>query len=188
MSVSEKHVLGISGGRDSAALAVYMRQHYPELDIEYFFTTAMPASCPFSSHAKHKRVHETDAIAVFELGVEPGQELIESAVDRDTCVRPRLLAFRVLFPRSRRVTVVRRPAVRCCLCLRLSDEQVGDVVLFEKGLEEIPEHRSLEGEGESCVSDLAADEARTVDFDSPGLPVYRRCASRYFALCLRFSP
>jgi 3'-phosphoadenosine 5'-phosphosulfate sulfotransferase (PAPS reductase)/FAD synthetase len=34
----EKHVLGISGGKDSAALAVYMRNHYPELDIEYFFT------------------------------------------------------------------------------------------------------------------------------------------------------
>lgn len=35
---SERHVLGLSGGRDSAALAIYMRQHYPELDIEYFFT------------------------------------------------------------------------------------------------------------------------------------------------------
>jgi len=34
----EKHVLGLSGGRDSAALAVYMRQHYPEINIEYFFT------------------------------------------------------------------------------------------------------------------------------------------------------
>ena len=34
----EKHVLGLSGGRDSAALAVYMRQHHPKLDIEYFFT------------------------------------------------------------------------------------------------------------------------------------------------------
>ena len=33
-----KHVLGLSGGRDSAALAVYMRQHHPDLDIEYFFT------------------------------------------------------------------------------------------------------------------------------------------------------
>jgi hypothetical protein len=37
MSV-ERHVLGISGGRDSASLAVFMRQHYPELHIEYFFT------------------------------------------------------------------------------------------------------------------------------------------------------
>lgn len=34
----ERHVLGISGGKDSAALAVYMREHHPELDIEYFFT------------------------------------------------------------------------------------------------------------------------------------------------------
>ena len=33
-----KHVLGLSGGRDSAALAVYMRQHHPELEIDYFFT------------------------------------------------------------------------------------------------------------------------------------------------------
>ena len=40
MSVADKerHVLGLSGGRDSAALAVYMRQHHPELIIEYFFT------------------------------------------------------------------------------------------------------------------------------------------------------
>jgi len=35
---SVKHVLGLSGGRDSAALAVYMRQHRPELELEYFFT------------------------------------------------------------------------------------------------------------------------------------------------------
>ncbi|MGI4796555.1 MAG: phosphoadenosine phosphosulfate reductase family protein [Janthinobacterium lividum] len=34
----ERHILGVSGGRDSAALAVYMRQHHPNLQIEYFFT------------------------------------------------------------------------------------------------------------------------------------------------------
>ena len=34
----ERHVLGLSGGRDSAALAVFMRQHFPDLPIEYFFT------------------------------------------------------------------------------------------------------------------------------------------------------
>jgi len=33
-----KHVLGVSGGKDSAALAIYMRDNYPEIDIEYFFT------------------------------------------------------------------------------------------------------------------------------------------------------
>lgn len=34
----ERHILGVSGGRDSAALAVFMRQHHPALPIEYFFT------------------------------------------------------------------------------------------------------------------------------------------------------
>jgi len=38
VTTNERHVLGLSGGRDSAALAVYMRQNHPELEIEYFFT------------------------------------------------------------------------------------------------------------------------------------------------------
>ena len=33
-----KHILGLSGGKDSAALAVHMNKKYPDLDIEYFFT------------------------------------------------------------------------------------------------------------------------------------------------------
>jgi hypothetical protein len=36
--MAERHVLGISGGKDSAALAVYVRQTRPELDVDYFFT------------------------------------------------------------------------------------------------------------------------------------------------------
>lgn len=38
MSEKVRHVLGLSGGRDSAALAVYMRQYHPEIEVEYFFT------------------------------------------------------------------------------------------------------------------------------------------------------
>lgn len=33
---SVRHVLGISGGKDSAALAVYMKNLYPQLDIEFY--------------------------------------------------------------------------------------------------------------------------------------------------------
>jgi 3'-phosphoadenosine 5'-phosphosulfate sulfotransferase (PAPS reductase)/FAD synthetase len=33
-----KHVLGLSGGRDSAALAVFMRQNFPEINVYHFFT------------------------------------------------------------------------------------------------------------------------------------------------------
>ncbi len=36
--MAERHVLGISGGKDSAALAVFVRHHHPEVDVEYFFT------------------------------------------------------------------------------------------------------------------------------------------------------
>ena len=31
-----KQLLGISGGKDSAALALYMQSNYPELDVEYY--------------------------------------------------------------------------------------------------------------------------------------------------------
>ena len=36
--MADRHVLGISGGKDSAALAVFVRQNHPELDVDYFFT------------------------------------------------------------------------------------------------------------------------------------------------------
>lgn len=36
--MAQRHLLGISGGKDSAALAVYMSITHPELDMEYFFT------------------------------------------------------------------------------------------------------------------------------------------------------
>lgn len=36
--MAERHVLGLSGGKDSAALAVYMSIHHPDIPLEYFFT------------------------------------------------------------------------------------------------------------------------------------------------------
>lgn len=32
-----RHLLGISGGKDSAALAIYLHSKYPNLDLEYYF-------------------------------------------------------------------------------------------------------------------------------------------------------
>lgn len=34
--INVRHVLGISGGKDSAALAIYMKTKYPSLDIEFY--------------------------------------------------------------------------------------------------------------------------------------------------------
>ena len=36
--MQDRHILGLSGGKDSAALAIFMKQERPEIDIEYFFT------------------------------------------------------------------------------------------------------------------------------------------------------
>ena len=38
MTKNVRHVLGLSGGKDSAALAVHMDKNYPEINVEYFFT------------------------------------------------------------------------------------------------------------------------------------------------------
>ena len=38
MSKKARHVLGLSGGKDSAALAVWMNNNYPDVDVEYYFT------------------------------------------------------------------------------------------------------------------------------------------------------
>lgn len=37
-NIATRHLLGLSGGKDSAALAVYMKNHHPEIPVEYFFT------------------------------------------------------------------------------------------------------------------------------------------------------
>jgi 3'-phosphoadenosine 5'-phosphosulfate sulfotransferase (PAPS reductase)/FAD synthetase len=38
MMKNVRHLLGISGGKDSAALAIFMKQQFPEIKIDYFFT------------------------------------------------------------------------------------------------------------------------------------------------------
>ncbi len=38
MSKKVRHVLGISGGKDSAALAMYMQLNHPEIEMEYYFS------------------------------------------------------------------------------------------------------------------------------------------------------
>ncbi|MEJ7662190.1 MAG: hypothetical protein WKG07_22800 [Hymenobacter sp.] len=40
-----RHVLGISGGKDSAALAIYLRQRHPELEMDYYFCVTRARSC-----------------------------------------------------------------------------------------------------------------------------------------------
>ena len=89
---SEWHVLGLSGGRDSAALAVHMRQNHPELQIDYFFTdTGKELPEVYEFLGKARRVPgETDTSpqprSGFRFLAPPIQELF--ALSADALVYP----------------------------------------------------------------------------------------------------
>tara|TARA_R110002110_G_scaffold415594_1_gene651275 strand:- start:9379 stop:10302 length:924 start_codon:yes stop_codon:yes gene_type:complete len=81
-SNEERHILGLSGGKDSAALALYMAEKYPELDIEYFFTdtgSELPEVYEYLdkletqlrkpiARLRAKEVNEVDAVSGQETG------------------------------------------------------------------------------------------------------------------------
>lgn len=75
----EVHVLGLSGGKDSAALAVYMRNQYPEIDISYYFSDTgkeLPEVYDFLD-----RLDAYLGKSIDRLGVPPGGT--ENAYDFD---------------------------------------------------------------------------------------------------------
>ena len=87
----ERHILGLSGGKDSAALALYMAEKYPELDIEYFFTdtgSELPEVYEYLdkletqlrkpiARLRAKEVIETDALSGEETGESIFGEILE---------------------------------------------------------------------------------------------------------------
>jgi 3'-phosphoadenosine 5'-phosphosulfate sulfotransferase (PAPS reductase)/FAD synthetase len=64
-----RHILGLSGGKDSAALAVFMRQAHPELEIEYFFCDT------------HKELPETEEY-LERLEARLGIEIVRLEAER----------------------------------------------------------------------------------------------------------
>lgn len=67
-----RHVLGISGGKDSAALAIYLKDRYPEIHkkVEYFFT---------DTGAELKEVYEF----LDKLEAYLGKEILRLSSGRD---------------------------------------------------------------------------------------------------------
>ena len=70
-----RHVLGISGGKDSAALAIYLRNNYPDLDIEYYFADT------------GKELDETYEF-INNLEVYLGQKIIRLRAVKDSPIDP----------------------------------------------------------------------------------------------------
>lgn len=96
----EKHVLGISGGKDSAALALYMRNNYPELNIEYFFTDTgeeLPEVHEFLTHlegALGKPITRLDPHRNFEFWLREFKQFLPSPQSRWCTIKMKLEPFR----------------------------------------------------------------------------------------------
>ncbi len=95
----EKHVLGISGGKDSAALAVYMRTYHPDIDIDYFFTDTgkeLPEVYDFLNKLEgylRKRIIRLDSNRDFDFWLRQHNQFLPSAQDRWCTIKMKLKPF-----------------------------------------------------------------------------------------------
>ena len=67
-----RHILGISGGKDSAALAIYLKNKYPQMKLEYYNTRE------FEIKSKNSKLSVIDKLYVN------GGLLFKKAVCRDS--------------------------------------------------------------------------------------------------------
>jgi Phosphoadenosine phosphosulfate reductase family len=98
--VNTRHVLGLSGGKDSAALAIYMRQRYPELSIEYYFTDTgkeLPEVHEFLGRLEGflgKRIHQLNPERTFDFWLRQYNNFLPSPRTRWCTRQLKLLPFR----------------------------------------------------------------------------------------------
>lgn len=95
-----KHVLGLSGGKDSAALAIYMRQKHPDIDIEYYFTDTgkeLPEVREFLGRLEGflgKTIHQLNPDRTFDFWLRQYKNFLPSARTRWCTRQLKLLPFR----------------------------------------------------------------------------------------------
>jgi len=64
--MKERHLLALSGGKDSAALAVYMREKYPHLPMEYVF---IDSGCELPETEEYlDRIQASLSIKIIRIG------------------------------------------------------------------------------------------------------------------------
>jgi hypothetical protein len=96
----KRYVLGLSGGKDSAALAIYMRQHFPELPIDYFFTDTgkeLPEVYEFLGRLEGflgRRIHSLNPGRTFDFWLREYKSFLPSARTRWCTRQLKLLPFR----------------------------------------------------------------------------------------------
>ena len=94
-----KHVLGLSGGKDSSALAIYMAENFPHLDIEYFFTDTgeeLPEVYEYLDELEgklQKTINRLDADRNFAFYLKQYKNFLPSAQNRWCTVQLKLVPF-----------------------------------------------------------------------------------------------
>lgn len=94
------HVLGLSGGKDSAALAVYLRQTAPQLVIDYFFTDTgkeLPEVYEFLGKLEGflgKCIHRLNPNRTFDFWLKQYGHFLPSPQTRWCTRQLKLLPFR----------------------------------------------------------------------------------------------
>jgi hypothetical protein len=98
--MATRHVLGLSGGKDSAALAIFMRERYPEVDLEYFFTDTgkeLPEVYEFLGKLEGflgRRIHQLNPQRTFDFWLREYNNFLPSARTRWCTRQLKLLPLR----------------------------------------------------------------------------------------------
>tara|TARA_Y100001934_G_C12361747_1_gene781159 strand:- start:2238 stop:3098 length:861 start_codon:yes stop_codon:yes gene_type:complete len=93
------HVLGISGGKDSAALAIYMSNEFPNLDVSYFFTDTgkeLPEVYSFLEKMNarlNKEIEKLESNFDFDYWLKRHKNFLPSATARWCTVNLKLKPF-----------------------------------------------------------------------------------------------
>lgn len=108
MTKKVKHVLGLSGGKDSSALALYVKETRPDLDVEYFFTDTgyeLPETNEFIDQLEEKLgyIHRLNARSLnhiegrgeldFKSMLKKHQNFLPSQRDRWCTIQLKLKPF-----------------------------------------------------------------------------------------------
>lgn len=98
--MAQHHILGLSGGKDSAALAIFMREHYPEIEVEYFFTDTgkeLPEVYEFLGKLEGflgRRIHQLNPQRTFDFWLREYNNFLPSARTRWCTRQLKLLPLR----------------------------------------------------------------------------------------------
>ena len=94
-----RHILGLSGGKDSAALAIHMNNKHPEIDVEYFFTDTgyeLPETYKFLDKLKtrlDKEIHVIQPINSFDYYMKKYNNFLPSQNARWCTIEMKLKAM-----------------------------------------------------------------------------------------------